>query len=135
MTKRKDISDTILYACKSVLPDIDWNARMVGADRNNGIAGTVSCDKIDFINEAKGIVHATASYEISIIDLSNNYDVDSAADELFDVFNDSNMGGICYSVQIKRVTYGSIQNRPDANVCIMQLVIEFPYEVQKGVNQ
>ena len=66
MSTRIEITNTIYTACQAVVPSIKWNVNFIGASKSNEPEGSVTCDSIDFINEAKGIVHATAKYNLDI---------------------------------------------------------------------
>ena len=129
MSTRKDITFAILEACKTVLPDVSWNVNVVGVNKSNVVEGAISCDRINLIHEAKGITHASALYNIYILDMSNNCDVDNAADVLFDVFNEQNMGGLCYNVRINSIVYGAIQGYKQSSLCKVEMIVEYPFNV------
>lgn len=131
MATRNDITSTIFTACQAVIPDIKWSYVFTGANKSKDVEGTVSCDKITFKELAKGETYATANYTIFIIDMGKGYDVDSAADALFKVFNQSNMGNICYNVDIKSITYGSVIGVPASSLCKLEMTVEYPFEVRK----
>lgn len=132
MALRNEIEETILTACRNVLPDIQWTSRLVGAEKGKGVQGTISCDRIDFINKSKEITHGRAKYEVYVIDFVGTYDVESAGDIIIDTFNKTNMGGVCVFSEVTRVIYGSAQGYKDSNVCMVNLEVEFEYEVKKG---
>lgn len=132
MALRNEINETILSACKALLPDIQWTYRLVGAERSKNIQGTISCDRIDILNKSKDLTHALGKYEIFIIDFTGNYDVDTASDTIVDAFNKTNMGGLCLSSEVTRIVYGSAQGYRDSNVCMISLEIEFQYDIKKG---
>lgn len=132
MALREEINETILTACRSILPDIQWTSRLVGAERGRGVQGTISCDRIEFINKSKQKTHGLAKYEIYVISFDGTYDVEEAADTIFDTFNKTNMGGLCVFSEVTRIIYGSAQGYKDSDVCMLNIDVEFEYDVKKG---
>lgn len=130
MSTRKEINGLVLDACRAVLPEVNWTLRLVGAEKGKGPQGSVSCDRIDLINKTKELTHAIGKYEIYIIDFIGDYDVDAAADTLVDVFNKTNMGGFCVFCEVKNIVYGSVQGSRDSNVCLINIEVEYEYDVK-----
>lgn len=126
MAKRIDIINTILEACKAVVPEASWGFRITGAKKSNLIEGTVTCDEATFEWIAKGKQHATSKFNIVLIELDGTHDIDSIADRLFDVFNGSNMGGMCYNVNITRAVYGAIPAVLNSKAVKLELDVEYP---------
>ncbi len=132
MSTRKEIHKAIETACSAILPDVKWTSRLVGAGKGKGPQGSISCDRIDLINKSKQITHASAKYEIYIIDLAGTFDVDSAADKIVNTLNKTDMGGLCIMSNVTGIIYGSAQGFNDSNVCLVTLEVEFEYEITKG---
>lgn len=125
MATRKQITSAILTACKAVAPGVSWGFALTGARKSNLLEGTVSCDEIKFKELSKDVQHATARYNIIVIELDGDTDIDAIADDLFSCFNGTEMGGLCYGVDVNRIVYGAVQGINTSKVVKIELDVEY----------
>lgn len=129
MAKRTAVRDAILNACKAIAPGVSWGYALTGARKSNLVEGSVVCNSVNFdwISK-KDVQHATAQYNIIIIELDGNVDIDTIADDIFTVFNNTNMSGLVYSVDVTRIAYGAIPGAAKSSVVKIELDVEYPVE-------
>lgn len=129
MAHRDDITNTILEACKAVAPQVNWGFSLTGARKSNLIEGTVTCNEVNYNWISKDEQHGTAQYDIVIIELDGDINIDTMADDLFSCFNATNMGGLCYSVNITRVVFGAVANISTSKVVKIEMDVEYPIDL------
>lgn len=128
MATRNEITDTILNACKSLIPSVKWDFMLLGAKKSKFIEGTVTCDSVEFEKISKDRRNAKAKYNIVIIELNSNEDIDAYGDLLFKCFDGVNMGGLCYSVDVTRISYGANPNIPTSKAIKLELDVVYPID-------
>lgn len=125
MAARVDVTNTILEACKTLVPAAEWTVYLKGGSRGNGLYGSVSCDRTEFEQQAKGLTWAKADYKLDIVDMNGENDVDAMADILFEAFNGTDMGGLVYDVSVNRIIYGSVPTSASAEVVELELSVTY----------
>ena len=129
MTTRLEVTNTILNACKSVAPQVNWTFNIMGAYKSNKIEGTVTCNELKFTHESKATnypyVVVEADYDIIIVDMQGETDIDIIADNLRSVFDGSNMGGLVYDVRVNRIAYGAVQGYTKSSVVKLEMKISY----------
>lgn len=82
MSRRTEITDVIMGLLQDQMPEVHWSSLVTGAGRGNKLEGTVSCDRITYVEMTKSGRKGVLTYSIYLLDTASVEGVDALADKL-----------------------------------------------------
>lgn len=128
MSRQSEITSALASLCRKVVPGINWNVNIVGANAGKGVEGTISCDEVSYEQEAYDVCTATAIYSVYVLDINGKTDVDNLCDVLFKALHNSDLNGLIDNGLVKRVTFGTPRGNTKAVAMLMVYQVEYMQE-------
>lgn len=129
MSRAREVTNALADIIKEAVPSVKWNINIVGASAGKGVEGTISCDEVNFEQDAYDICTATAIYSIYVLDINGRTDVDDLSDTLFEVLHNNDLGGLIDNGVVKRIVFGAVTNNAKAVAMLMEYQVEYEQEV------
>lgn len=123
--RRNEITNAILDTLTTNIPSVPWTSKIIGVATSNTVEGTVACDSVTYQYDAKDSLVARATYYIYIVDLNSTNDVESVADQVFSVLNNSDLDGALIVGDIVRINYGVSPGKPNSSAVLLEYVVEY----------
>lgn len=123
--RRNEITNAILDTLTTNIPSVPWTSKIIGVATSNTVEGTVACDSVTYQYDAKDSLVARATYYIYIVDLNSTNDVESVADQVFSVINNSDLDGALIVGDIVRINYGVSPGKPNSSAVLLEYVVEY----------
>lgn len=71
MSRRTEITDVIMGLLQDQIPEVHWSSLVTGASRGNKLEGTVSCDRITYVEMTKSGRKGVLTYSIYLLDTAS----------------------------------------------------------------
>ena len=106
MSRRTEITDVIMGLLQDQIPEVHWSSLVTGAGRSNKLEGTVSCDRITYVEMTKSGRKGVLTYSIYLLDTASVEGVDALADKLDALLTKyHDLGGWCIDSQVKEIRF------------------------------
>lgn len=125
MSTRTEVTSALVEIIREAVPSVPWTVNVTGSNVSKGIEGTLSCDRVDFSQEARDIIFATATFTIYVVDMSGNEEIEDIGDILFDALNCTDANGTCLICSVKSIVYGAPRGNTKASALLMELEAEY----------
>lgn len=125
MSKRTEVMEALTEIIRNTAPDVPWSVNISGSNVSKGIEGTISCDRVAFDQQAAGLIIATATFSIYVIDMSSDAQIDDISDALFDALECSDLNGTCLVCYVKNIIYGAPRGNQKAMAVLIELQAEY----------
>lgn len=126
MSRRTEITDVIMGLLQDQMPEVHWSSLVTGAGRSNKLEGTVSCDRITYVEMTKSGRKGVLTYSIYLLDTASVEGVDALADKLDALLTKyHDLGGWCIDSQVKEIVFGVAQGKSDAGMALITYEVYF----------
>lgn len=126
MSRRTEITDVIMGLLQDQMPEVHWSSLVTGASRGNKLEGTVSCDRITYVEMTKSGRKGVLTYSIYLLDTASVEGVDALADKLDALLTHyHDLGGWCIDSQVKEIVFGVAQGKADAGMALITYEVYF----------
>ena len=126
MSRRTEITDVIMGLLQDHIPEVHWSSLVTGAGRSNKLEGTVSCDRITYVEMTKSGRKGVLTYSIYLLDTASVEGVDALADKLDALLTKyHDLGGWCIDSQVKEIVFGVAQGKTDAGMALITYEVYF----------
>lgn len=126
MSRRTEITDVIMGLLQDQIPEVHWSSLVTGAGRSNKLEGTVSCDRITYVEMTKSGRKGVLTYSIYLLDTASVEGVDALADKLDALLTKyHDLGGWCIDSQVKEIVFGVAQGKSDAGMALITYEVYF----------
>lgn len=126
MSRRTEITDVIMGLLQDQIPEVHWSSLVTGAGRSNKLEGTVSCDRITYVEMTKSGRKGVLTYSIYLLDTASVEGVDALADKLDALLTKyHDLGGWCIDSQVKEIVFGVAQGKTDAGMALITYEVYF----------
>lgn len=126
MSRRTEITDVIMGLLQDQIPEVHWSSLVTGAGRSNKLEGTVSCDRITYVEMTKSRRKGVLTYSIYLLDTASVEGVDALADKLDALLTKyHDLGGWCIDSQVKEIVFGVAQGKTDAGMALITYEVYF----------
>lgn len=126
MSRRTEITDVIMGLLQDQMPEVHWSSLVTGAGRSNKLEGTVSCDRITYVEMTKSGRKGVLTYSIYLLDTASVEGVDALADKLDALLTKyHDLGGWCIDSQVKEIVFGVAQGKTDAGMALITYEVYF----------
>ena len=126
MSRRTEITDVIMGLLQDQIPEVHWSSLVTGAGRSNKLEGTVSCDRITYVEMTKSGRKGVLTYSIYLLDTASVEGVDALADKLDALLTKYHeLGGWCIDSQVKEIVFGVAQGKTDAGMALITYEVYF----------
>lgn len=127
--KKNDILKAVTKIVTAAAPGVVWHENIVGVSLGRGVHGSVTCNALNFDYEDKTTVTATATMDITVIDVNGANVVDAMADDIMAALWDNpDLSGVAYDSGVQKVVYGTPQGIPKATAASVVFEVLFNYE-------
>ncbi len=126
MSRRTEITDVIMGLLQDQLPEVHWNSLVTGASRTNRLEGTISCDRVTYVEMTKSGRKGVMSYSIYLMDTQSIEGVDALADKLDELLTRyDDLGGWCSGSRVKEIIFGVAQGKSNAGLALINYEVYF----------
>lgn len=125
MSKRTEVIEALAGIVREAVPNVPWSVNISGSNVSKGIEGTISCDRVAYDQQAAGLIIATATFSIYVVDMGNDAQIDDIGDALFDALNCSDLNKTCLVCYVNNIIYGAPRGNPKAMAVLIELQAEY----------
>ena len=125
MSKRTEVIEALAGIVREAAPDVPWSVNISGSNVSKGIEGTISCDRVAFDQQAAGLIIATATFSVYVVDMSGDAQIDDIGDALFEALECSDLNSTCLVCYVKNIIYGAPRGNQKAMAILIELEAEY----------